>query len=80
MDKLLAAVEELNQAKAAWDNYQATYYQSYQLDDPITPGERRADEQMRRYEQKIRDRLIKAREEVIAEAQRLQISGKKPGN
>ena len=73
MDKLNAAVNELQQAQAAWDDFKRAHYMPWQLDAPTT-YQRRADENFRAYAQKLSDRLQKARENLIAEAQRFSMN------
>jgi hypothetical protein len=74
MDKLMLAVDEYNKALAEWNQYTSTYYAPWQLDEPITPGERRADEQQRRLQEKLRRRLQDAQAAVIAAAQQLHLA------
>ncbi len=72
MEKLMAAIDEYNLALEAWEKHTATFYRAWELDEPITPGERRADEQMYRQEHKIRNRLMDAESAVIAAARELR--------
>jgi len=66
MDELIAAVRALQNAQADWNRHTSTYSASYQMDEPLTPGERRADEQIRHTERVLRDKLTNAREKMIA--------------
>ena len=73
MDKLYAAIDDYNLALEAWNSYTSRFYAPYQLDEPMTAGERRADEQQRREADKLRRRLQDAQAALIAAAQQLRL-------
>jgi hypothetical protein len=70
MDKIYAAVNELNQAEVALSDFKQSHYMPWQLDEPVGYAERKADENFRAYAGKVSDRVKKARENLIAECQR----------
>lgn len=70
----MAAVDAYNKAAAAWESHKATYYNWWEMDEPITPGERRADEQIQRKAKQLRDALVNAQAAVISEAQALRLT------
>jgi hypothetical protein len=47
-ENLKNAVEEYDKAAKALGSFNATYYPSWQVDQPMTAEERRADDQIRR--------------------------------
>lgn len=70
MKELMIAVAKYNLALSAWQQHTDTYYTRYQVDEPMTPGERRADEELYRREKRLRDVLRDTQNELIAAARR----------
>lgn len=70
MNELMIAVAKYNLALAAWRHHTDFYYASYEIDPPMTAGERRADEELYRREKRLREILRDTQSDLIAAAQR----------
>ena len=72
MDELQRALKELDEAQAAWDDFKRTHYMPWQLDQPTSYQDRKADEEFRTYAFRLSDRVQAAHIAVIKAAQAFQ--------
>lgn len=68
MDSLKAAVERLEQAEKALNNFRETFYMPWEGEEPMNADERRGRDKLRDHGMKLREEMVNAQKELVSVA------------